>query len=82
MVIIEPADAVAIARREMGQPPEVRARISENAEGYLVSFDDGGRSIATMTSVWLWIDKATGDTRVLGTAAVGRLADSLRLLDL
>lgn len=80
-MIIEPSDAVAIARREMNQP-RARARVSENSDGYLVSFDDGGASVATMTSVWLWIDKATGDTRVLGAAAVAELADSLRLLDL
>jgi hypothetical protein len=83
MTVIDPAGAIAIARLKMGQP-DARARVSENADGYLVSFDrvDAGRAVATMTSAWVWIDKTTGDANLVGSGLVSRLADSLRPLDL
>lgn len=79
---IEPADAVAIARRVMGEPEDAPASVAENADGYLVSFDDGGSSVATMSKVWLWVDKATGEATPVGGGVVSRLADTLRPLGL
>lgn len=83
MTVIDPAGAVAIARHAM-QEPDSRSHIAENADGYLVSFDrdDSGRSVTTMTSVWVWVDKKSGDAQLVGSGFVSRLADSLRLLDL
>lgn len=78
---IMPAEAVAAAREASGRADE-RASVAEDAGGYLVSFDDGGASIATMSRVWWWVDKATGRVVPLGSGAVSRLADTLRPLDL
>lgn len=78
---IQPAEAVAVAREASGEA-DARASVAEDAEGYLVSFDDGGSSVATMSRVWWWVDKATGRARPLGSGAVSRLSDGLRPLDL
>jgi hypothetical protein len=80
-VSIQPAEAVAMAREASGEA-DARASVAEDAEGYLVSFDDGGASVATMSRVWWWIDKATGRVGPVGGAVVSRLADTLRPLDL
>lgn len=80
-MIIDPAQAVEIARRAAGEP-DARASVAENADGFLVSFDDGGRSVATMSKVWYWVDKTTGEAQPLGGGLVSKLADSLRPLDL
>lgn len=80
-MIIEPARAVAMAREASGEA-DARASIAEDAEGYLVSFDDGGASMATMSTVWWWVDKGTGSVVPLGSGAVSRLSDTLRPLDL
>jgi len=81
VTVIMPAEAVAAAREASGRADE-RASVAEDAGGYLVSFDDGGASIATMSRVWWWVDKATGRVVPLGSGAVSRLADTLRPLDL
>lgn len=80
-MIIEPAQAVAMAREASGQA-DARASVAEDADGYLVSFDDGGASVATMSRLWWWVDKATGRVVPLGSGVVSRLADTLRPLDL
>ena len=78
---IQPAEAVAMAREASGER-DARASVAEDAEGYLVSFDDGGASMATMSKVWWWVDKATGRVRPLGSGVVSAMADTLRPLDL
>lgn len=80
-MIIEPARAVAMAREASGEA-DARASVAEDAEGYLVSFDDGGASLATMSRLWWWVDKGTGAVTPIGSGAVSRLADTLRPLDL
>jgi len=64
------------------QAREGRIAAVRTADGFLVSFADGGRSVATMSKVWYWVDKTTGEAQPLGGGLVSKLADSLRPLDL
>lgn len=80
-MFIDPAKAIQMARLTAGRP-DAPAGIAENDEGFLVSFGGEPGRVATMTSIWYWVDKATGKVMPVGAAIVSKLASTLRSLDL
>ena len=80
-MLIDPAKAVQMARLKSGHA-EAPAGIAENEDGFLISFEDGVDRVSTMTSIWYWVDKTTGEVMPVGAAIVSKLAPTLRSLDL